>query len=251
MSDDRSADTHDHAGDDVRAARERERTTDAVDREATSSARKREAQDGVPSDEQRADAGPGPATGEGSGGDGDDESGDGGGGRSGRIAFWLSALFGLALAVGAAAFVTGRAPFFEDVMRVRPTIEGGGVGADWVVGNTGPILEAAITLVHLADVVMGIFILLMVFIHWAAFRRLATRMRPPAGSSRARESAAATDGGEPNAVRRTPEDGESFGSERSAGPRSSSDRRSDVGEPNAARRTPEDGKSGDGGGDHR
>ncbi|QRV17345.1 hypothetical protein [Haloterrigena salifodinae] len=234
MSDDRSADTHDHAGDDVRAARERERTTDAVDREAASSARKREAQAGVPSDEQRADAGSGSATGEGSGGDGDDGSGDGGGGRSGRIAFWLSALFGLALAVGAAALVIGRAPFFENVMRVRPTIEGGGVGADWVVGNTGPILEAAITLVHLADVVMGIFILLMVFIHWAAFRRLATRMRPPAGSSRAGESATATDGGE-----------------RSAGPRSSSDLRSDVGEPSEARRTPEDGKSGDGGGDHR
>ncbi|WP_049914503.1 hypothetical protein [Haloterrigena salina] len=214
MSDDRSADTHDHAGDDVRAASERERTTDAVDREAASSARKREAQDGVPSDEQRADAGPGPATGEGSGGDGSDGSGDDGGGWSGRLAFLFSALFGLGLAVGAVALVTGRAPFFEDVMRVRPTIEGGGVGADWVVGNTGPILEAAITLVHLADVVMGIFILLMVFIHWAAFRRLATRMRPPAGSSRAGESAAATDGGE-----------------RSAGPRSSSDRRSDGGVP--------------------
>ncbi|NUC71478.1 hypothetical protein HTZ84_03985 [Haloterrigena sp. SYSU A558-1] len=224
MSDDRSADTHDHAGDDVRAASERERTTDAVDREAASSAREREARDGVPSDEQRGESGPEPTGGEGSGGDG---SGDGGG-WSGRLAFLLSALFGLGLAVGAVALVTGRAPFFENVMRVRPTVEGGGVGADWVVGNTGPILEAAITLVHLADVVMGIFILLMVFIHWAAFRRLATRMRPPAGSSRAGESAAATDGGE-----------------RSGGPRSSSDRRSDVGEPSGARRTSESTAAGD------
>ena len=213
MSDDRSADTYDHEGDDVRASGGRERTTDAVDRtdrEAASSAREREAQDGVPSDEQRADAGPGPATGEGGGGDGTDGSGDDGG-RSGRIAFWLSALFGLALAVGAVALVSGRAPFFEDVMRVRPTVEGGGVGADWIVGNTEPVLEAAITLVHLADVVMGIFILLMVFIHWAAFRRLATRMRPPAGSRRASESAAATDGGEPNAARRSSSEGRSEG----------------------------------------
>ncbi|WP_339105826.1 hypothetical protein [Haloterrigena salinisoli] len=199
MSDDRSADTHDHAGDDVRAARERERTTDAVDRtdrDAASSARQREAQAGVPSDEQREDAGSGRGTGEGTGGGDDGGSGDGGG-WSGRIAFLLSALFGLALAVGAVALVTARAPFFENVQRIHPTLEGGGVGADWIAGNTGPILEAAIALVHLADVVMGIFILLMVFIHWAAFRRLATRMRPPAGSRRASESAAATDGGVP------------------------------------------------------
>ncbi|RKD95569.1 hypothetical protein [Halopiger aswanensis] len=116
------------------------------------------------------------------------------GGRGDRVAFWLSALFGLALAVGSIALVSGRAPFFEDVLRVRPSVEGGGVGADWVVGNTEPVLEAMITVVHFADVVMGIFILVMVFIHWAAFRRLGARMRPPSGTQR-RETAAATDGG--------------------------------------------------------
>ena len=118
--------------------------------------------------------------------------------RSDRVAFWVSVVIGLVLGVGAIAFVTGRAPFFEDLLRIRPTVEGGGIGADWIVGNTGPFLEAAIFLVHLADVVMGIFILLMVFIHWAAFRRLAARMRPPAGRARERGTAAATDGGVPD-----------------------------------------------------
>lgn len=116
--------------------------------------------------------------------------------RSDRGAFWGSIAFALLLGVVAISLVTARAPFFENVLRVRPTIDGGGIGADWVVGNTGPILEAAIFLVHLADVVMGIFILLMVFVHWAAFRRLAVRMRPPSGRPRERESTAATDGGE-------------------------------------------------------
>ncbi|WP_247001140.1 hypothetical protein [Halosolutus gelatinilyticus] len=115
---------------------------------------------------------------------------------SNRVAFWTSALIALVLAVGAIALVSGRAPFFENVLRVRPTVEGGGVGADWVVGNTGPLLDLAIALVHLADVVMGIFILVMVFIHWAAFRRLAARMQPPERATRSGETTAATDGGE-------------------------------------------------------
>ncbi|QSW99286.1 hypothetical protein [Haloterrigena alkaliphila] len=207
MSDDRPSDGDgyehalDHEDDDVRAARDRERTTDAVDRTERDAARSRDARAGVSSDERLRGSASGRAasggTSDGGHGDGDD---DGSGGRSDRIAFWLSALFGLALAVGAVALVTGRAPFFENVLRVRPTVDGGGVGADWLVGNTRPILEAAIAIVHFADVVMGIFILLMVFIHWAAFRRLGARMRPPAGSTRAPESAAATDGGAPEST---------------------------------------------------
>ncbi|ELY99502.1 TDT family transporter [Natrialba asiatica] len=118
------------------------------------------------------------------------------GDRSDRIAFWISALIGLALAVGAVALVSGRGPFFESVLRVRPTVDGGGVGADWVLGNTEPVLDALIAIVHFADVVLGIFILLMLFIHWAAFRRLATQMRPPSGTrTQEPEPATAPDGG--------------------------------------------------------
>ncbi|APW96262.1 hypothetical protein CHINAEXTREME_00125 [Halobiforma lacisalsi AJ5] len=135
------------------------------------------------------------------------------GGRSDRIAFWVSALIGLALAAGSIAFVSGWAPFFEEILRIRPTVEGGGIGADWVAGNTETVLEWLIVLVHFADVVMGIFILLMVFIHWAAFRRLGARMQPP-GGTRTQEAAAATDGGD-----RTKSDdrgdGREFGGDRS------------------------------------
>ncbi|MFB6270430.1 MAG: hypothetical protein ABEH83_10825, partial [Halobacterium sp.] len=46
-------------------------------------------------------------------------------------------------------------------------------------GNTDPLLDALIVVIHAVDVLMGVFILLMVFIHWGAFRRLAARMRQP------------------------------------------------------------------------
>jgi hypothetical protein len=107
----------------------------------------------------------------------------------------VSAAFALLLAVGSVLLVEARAPFFEEILRVRPTVDGGGIGADWVVGNTMPALDIMIALVHAADVIMGIFILLMVFVHWASFRRLAARMRPPSGADRERETTAATDGG--------------------------------------------------------
>lgn len=122
------------------------------------------------------------------------ETETGTGGLSDRVAFLISVAFGTILAVGSIALVSGTAPLFEELLRVRPTVADGGIGAGWVVGNTDAILDAAIWLVHLADVVMGIFILLIVFIHWAVFRRLATRMQPPGGAQR-RETAAATDGG--------------------------------------------------------
>jgi hypothetical protein len=111
---------------------------------------------------------------------------------------------GLAIAVNAVValvvtgailwWATGFAVNFEELYRVGPTVEGGGIGANWVAGNSIGWLHAAIKLVHFADVVMGAFILLMVFVHWGAFRRLAARMQPPTGTRTGRDGAV-TDGG--------------------------------------------------------
>ncbi|MFC7009219.1 hypothetical protein [Halalkalicoccus salilacus] len=125
-------------------------------------------------------------------------------GLSDRAAFWTSLLLSIALAVGSVWLIGVRAVHFEALQRVYPTIEGNGVGAGWIQGNTAPALDWAITLVHFADVIMGVFILVMVFIHWIAFRRLAARMRPP-DAPRRTDDAVATDGGEPSSTRRTPE----------------------------------------------
>lgn len=116
-------------------------------------------------------------------------------GLSDRTAFWTSLLLALVIAAGSVWLVGRLGDFFEAILRVGPTIEGGGVGADWVRGNTVPALEWLITLVHFADVIMGVFILVMVFLHWIAFRRLAARMRPPDAPRRSGD-AVATDGGE-------------------------------------------------------
>ncbi|ADJ16368.1 hypothetical protein [Halalkalicoccus jeotgali] len=126
--------------------------------------------------------------------DGHDESDGGNRGLSDRTAFWTSAVLALALAVGSVWLVGVRAIQFEALQRVRPTVEGGGVGTGWIQGNTEPILDWLITLVHLADVLMGVFILVMIFIHWIAFRRLGARMRAP--DAPRRSDAVATDGGE-------------------------------------------------------
>ena len=131
-----------------------------------------------------------------------DRRADDGGGISDDIALAVSLLFGVALAVGSILLVSWLDPSFEGLLRVRPTVTGGGVGAGWTAGNADFWLNLMITLVHLADVVMGVFILLMVFVHWAAFRRLAARMQPPGGRPADRR-APATDGGAPG----RPEDG--------------------------------------------
>jgi hypothetical protein len=115
-------------------------------------------------------------------------------GLSDRAAFWTSAVLALVLSVGSVWLVGERAIHFEALRRVGPTVEGGGVGAAWVQGNTLPALDWMITLIHLADVVMGIGILVVFFIHWIAFRRLAARMRSP-DAPRASGDAVATDGG--------------------------------------------------------
>jgi hypothetical protein len=61
-----------------------------------------------------------------------------------------------------------------------------------VVGNSLPALHFAIALIHAADVIMGLFILLMVFVHWISFRRLAAKMRRPSEDA---PRGVATDGG--------------------------------------------------------
>ena len=125
---------------------------------------------------------------------------DDGAGVSGGAAVLVAA----AVALGATALVywwvggwLGEPLFFEQLFRVAPTVAGGGVGADWVVGNTVPWLDALIAIVHAADVLMGVAILGMVFLHWAAFRRLANRMRGPVRAESG--GTVATDGGETNA----------------------------------------------------
>lgn len=91
----------------------------------------------------------------------------------------VSAAIGIAVAILLVLWVAGFDVFHENLFRIGPTIEGGGVGTDFQEGNDIGYLKGMITVVHLADVVMGLFILLMVVVHWASFRRLAARMRQP------------------------------------------------------------------------
>ncbi|WP_435178455.1 hypothetical protein [Halorussus sp. AFM4] len=169
------------------------------DRDAGTAARRREADDEEVGDEPRGTdaetartspddpAGRDPAEGD----DGDD-----GAGLTGAAAVIVAAVVGLGVTALAYLWVDGffgGEVFYEQLFRVAPTVSGGGVGSDWVFGNTVPVLDAAIAVVHAADVIMGVFILVMVFVHWAIFRRLARRMRPPAG--RQTGDAVATDGG--------------------------------------------------------
>jgi hypothetical protein len=101
----------------------------------------------------------------------------------GRIQVLISAVIGIVVAFASVAWAAGNAVWYENLFRVSPTVSGGGVGSDWLAGNTIPTLDFLIAFVHAADVLMGIFILLMVFIHWAAFRRLAARMQQPGEAS--------------------------------------------------------------------
>lgn len=114
------------------------------------------------------------------------------------ISVLVSAVVGIAVALLSVWWASGFGPFYETLFRVSPTIEGGGVGSDWVAGNTIPSLDFLIALIHAADVIMGVFILFMVFLHWASFRRIAARMRHP-GESESGEAVMADgagDGGE-------------------------------------------------------
>jgi hypothetical protein len=118
-------------------------------------------------------------------------------GLSEATAVAVSAVVGLVVAVASVWFFT--APFdasFERLYRIDPTTgsELTGVGADWTAGNTAPLLDLLIALTHAADVLMGAFILVMVFVHWGSFRRLASKMQEPTRSTAGEEVAA--DGGE-------------------------------------------------------
>ncbi|WP_336036915.1 hypothetical protein [Halobacterium yunchengense] len=119
-------------------------------------------------------------------------------GLSEALAVAVSAVVGVVVAVGSVWFVTAAYDTsFETLYRIDPEAGGdiGGVGADWTAGNTDPLLDFLIALTHAADVIMGAFILVMLFVHWGAFRRLAARMQEP--GERASGETVAADGGEP------------------------------------------------------
>jgi hypothetical protein len=121
--------------------------------------------------------------------------------RKGQVALLVSALVGVVVAVGSVWLFSGTFDVFhEQLFRVGPTVESQGVGADWETGNTVPWLNFLISLMHAADVLMGVFILVMVFMHWGIFRRLAGRMRSPHEDQRS--EAVAADGGDPGEERR-------------------------------------------------
>lgn len=91
----------------------------------------------------------------------------------------VSAVAGVAVAFLSIWWVSGFTVSVETMYRVSPTVSGGGVGSDWVAANTIPALDFLIALIHAADVILGVFILVLFFLHWAAFRRLASKMRQP------------------------------------------------------------------------
>ncbi|MCL7418568.1 MAG: hypothetical protein M8354_12110 [Halalkalicoccus sp.] len=114
----------------------------------------------------------------------------------GAIPVAIAAVVGVGTAFLSVWVVAGYGSGFEQLFRIAPTVENGGVGSDWVAGNTIPWLDFLIAITHAADVLLGAFILVMLFIHWASFRRLASRMRQPGQRGEATESdPTATDGG--------------------------------------------------------
>lgn len=155
----------------------------------------------------------------------------------------VSAVVGLVVAVGsvwAVNALAGETAFFETLFRVGPTVQDGGVGADWTTGNTIPALDFLIALIHAADVLLGVFILVLVFLHWASFRRLAGMMRAPSRGERT--EGVATDGGERKRSEREPRRNakRSDGGKRTDGPRASSNERR---ESDGGRRAEDDGVS--------
>ncbi len=119
-------------------------------------------------------------------------------GISEALAVAVSAVVGIVVAAASVWFLGSTFDTsFETLYRVNPTVEGGGVGADFAAGQADPLFGALITVIHAVDVLMGVFILVMVFVHWGAFRRLGARMRDHDQPAEvANESAEATaDGG--------------------------------------------------------
>lgn len=114
----------------------------------------------------------------------------------GGAAIAVNAIIAVAVTLLVLWWASGFGPFYEELFRIDPAATGAnaGVGADWTSGNTIGWLDFGIALTHAADVIMGVSILFMVFVHWGAFRRLAARMRQPEGADEADETVA-TDGG--------------------------------------------------------
>ena len=102
----------------------------------------------------------------------------------------VNAVISVAVALGLIWVVNGFNVFYERLDRVSPTVDGGGIGTAFAQGNDIGWLVFLVEAVHALDVIMGLFILLLVFVHWGAFRRLASRMRQPG------ESRAVPDGGD-------------------------------------------------------
>lgn len=105
-----------------------------------------------------------------------------------RVVIAVNAVISVVVALGLVWLVNGFDIFYERLNRVQPTVEAGGIGTSWVAGNQDAWLGIMIDAIHVVDILMGLFILLMVFIHWGAFRRLADRMQQP-------DETLATDGG--------------------------------------------------------
>ena len=112
------------------------------------------------------------------------------------VAIAVNAVIAIAVTLVVLWWASGFGPFYETIFRIDPTVSGAnaGVGADWTSGNQIVWLDFAIAITHAADVIMGVFILFMVFLHWGAFRRLAARMRTP-GEPRESDETVAADGG--------------------------------------------------------
>ncbi|WP_053947777.1 hypothetical protein [Halolamina sediminis] len=103
----------------------------------------------------------------------------------------VNAVISVAVALGLIWVVNGFNVFYERLDRVSPTVDGGGIGTAFAQGNEIEWLVFLVEAMHAVDVLMGLFILVLVFVHWGAFRRIAARMRQPG------ESRVATDGGSP------------------------------------------------------
>jgi len=119
-----------------------------------------------------------------------------------RVVIAVNAVVSAVVALGLIWVVNGYDIFYERLDRVSPTVDGGGIGANWAAGNQDQWLGLMIDAIHLVDIVMGGFILVMVFVHWGAFRRLANRMqqqgegRLAADGGTEPDSDAATSGGD-------------------------------------------------------
>ena len=119
-----------------------------------------------------------------------------------RAVIAVNAAISVVVSLALVWVVNGYNIFYEELFRVQPTVEGGGIGANWVAGNQIGWTKIMVDAIHLIDIVMGAFILLMVFVHWGAFRRLASRMQQPGetlatdGGSADPEGDAATTGGD-------------------------------------------------------